>query len=50
MATKMTRGSRVELAKSLRKRYLAATIKQKQGSYVGQERSPVREIRDVLRL
>src|ERR1700682_997736 len=30
MATKMTRGSRVELAKSLRKRYLAATIKQKQ--------------------
>jgi|ERR1700678_3118997 hypothetical protein len=30
MATKMTRGSRTELAKTLRKRYLSATIKQKQ--------------------
>jgi|GEM_PF-3249833 len=30
MTTKMTRGSRTELAKTLRKRYLSATIKQKQ--------------------
>jgi len=30
MATKMTRSSRTELTRSLRKRYLAATIKQKQ--------------------
>ena len=30
MATKMTRGSRSELAKTLRKRYLSATIKHKQ--------------------